>query len=73
MRVSDKGRCYCKKIAIGASEQLAMVSTITQTTNESEGKYREIPRDYFIGKDQKINKKSKEDGGKISLNDAPPY
>ena len=44
-----------------------------QTTNQSEGKYREIPRDYFIGKDQKINKKSKEDGGKISLNDAPPY
>ena len=40
-----------------------MVSIIMQTTNQSEGKYREITRDNFIGKDQKINKKSKEDGG----------
>ena len=55
-----------KEIAISASEQLAMVSTITQTTKESEEKYTEIPRDNFIGKDQKINKKSKEDGGEIS-------
>ena len=55
-----------KEIAISASEQLAMVSTITQSTNVSEAKYREIPRVYFIGKDQKINKKSKEDGGEIS-------
>ena len=74
-KTRDKYICGCltkedvtvKEIAISASEQLAMVSTITQTTNESEAKYREIPRDYFIGKDQKINKKSKEDGGgKIS-------
>ena len=38
-----------------------MVSTITQSTYED--LYKEIPRDYFITKNQKFNHKYRIDGG----------
>ena len=68
----DKYVCGCianddvavQEINITIGEQLAMVSTITQSTTASEDNYKEIPRDYFICKDKKTNKKSKQDGGK---------
>ena len=70
-KTRDKCVCGCvlhqsvavKEININAGEQMAMVSTITQSTTASENNFKEIPRDYFICKDQKINKQSKLDGG----------
>ena len=68
----DKYACGCIKqkadmvldeINIHSGDQLANVSTITHSTEEDES-FREIPRDYFICKDQKINKKSRDEGGK---------
>ena len=64
----DKYVCGCKtntnhltEIDVTANEQMAMVSTITQSTRED--LYLEIPRDYFITKNQKINHKYRIDGG----------
>ena len=65
----DKHICGCKEtqpklkeVNVDKREQMALVSTITQSTTLDES-YKEIPRDYFITKDQKINKQSKLDGG----------
>ena len=66
----DKYVCGCvehkalvlDEINIHSGDQLANVSTITHSTGGDET-FQEIPRDYFICKDQKINKKSKEEGG----------
>ena len=58
-----KGNVDVQEINITTGEQLAMVSTITQSTSAPEDAYKEIPRDYFICKDQKINQKSKKYGG----------
>ena len=64
----DKYVCGCKskpshltEIDVTANEQMAMVSTITQSTRED--LYLEIPRDYFITKNQKINHKYRIEGG----------
>lgn len=65
----DKYICGCindnpvavQEINITTGEQLAMVSTITQSTAEES--FLEIPRDYFVCKDQKVNMKSKKEGG----------
>ena len=40
---------------------MALVSTITQSTSDS--LYKEIPRDYFVTRGQKINKKYALEGG----------
>ena len=45
---------------------MAMISTITQSTTLDES-YKDITRDYFIMKEQKIEKKSKLDGGEEFL------
>ena len=45
-----------------ANEQMAMVSTITQSAREDFNK--EIPRNYFIIKNQKVNHKYRIDGDK---------
>ena len=45
---------------------MALVSTITQSI--SDGMYKVIPRDYFITKNQKTNKMSKESDGEYFIN-----
>ena len=64
----DKYVCGCKtntshlmEIDVTANEQMAMVITITHSTTEDH--YKEIPRDFFITKNQKINHKYRIDGG----------
>ena len=44
-----------------SKEVMALVSTITQSTSDS--LYKEIPRDYFVTRGQKINKKYMLEGG----------
>ena len=41
---------------------MTLVSTITQSTT-IDGTYKEIPRDYFVTKEQKINQQAKLDRG----------
>ena len=64
----DKYVCRCKtkpsyltEIDVTEDKQMAMVSTITQSTRDD--LYLEIPREYFITKVQKINHKYRIDGG----------
>ena len=54
------------EIDIEKREQMAMISTITQSTILDES-YKEIPCDYFITKEQKINQQAKIDGCKQLL------
>ena len=49
------------EIDMTQGDHMALVSTITQSTTDAS--YKEIPRDYFITRDQKINKISKERDG----------
>ena len=51
----NKAPSHLSEIDMTVNEQMAMVSTITQSTHEDH--YREIPRDYFITKNQKVNHK----------------
>ena len=44
----SKKNVNVEEINITTGEQLAMVSTITQSTTASEDAYKEIPRHYFI-------------------------
>ena len=38
-----------------------VISTITQSTSDED--YSEIPKDYFVTKNQKVNKKYQQEGG----------
>ena len=54
------------EISILSKDQFANVSLITNSTSGDEN-LKEIPRDYFICNDQKINKKSKEKEGQYFI------
>ena len=58
-----KASSHLSEIYVTANEQMAMVSTITQSTHRD--LYNEIPRDYFITKNQKVNHKHRIDGGEV--------
>ena len=49
------------EIEYSSKEHISLVSTITQSTSASS--QQEIPRNYFITKDQKVNQKYKSEGG----------
>ena len=57
----NKGPRTITEIDVSVNEQMAQVSTITASTEEDT--YKEIPRDYFITKNQKVNHKCRLDGG----------
>ena len=50
------------EVDIKKREQIAMLLTITQSTILDES-YKEILREYFVTKEQKINQQAKLDGG----------
>ena len=60
MMGGDKDASHLDEVDVTASEQMAMVSTITQSTHKDV--YKEIPRDYFVTKNQKVNHKYRIDG-----------
>ena len=49
------------EVTINLSQVMEVISTIAQSTSVEN--YREIPRDYFFMKDQKLNKKCIKEGG----------
>ena len=40
-----------------------VISTITQSTSDED--YKEIPKDYFVTKSQKVNTKYQQEGGNV--------
>ena len=50
-----------KEVITNSSQVTGVISTITQSTSDTN--YKEIPKDYFVTKSQKVNTKYQQEGG----------